>query len=141
VIQFNRKFDPREKKLSIFDLDGTLIDSRQDLINSVNATLRHFERPELPSEVITAYVGDGPSMLVRRALGDPKDKCLLREATDFFLAVYSVHRLDCTRTFLARTFALLCQPFRPFHKGLEEFSGVCIQSGVAENPFLPGRLT
>jgi len=38
-------------------------------------------------------------------------------------------------------FCILCQSFRPFHKGLEEFSGVRIQSGVAENPLLPGRVT
>jgi len=99
VIQFNRQFDPRKMKLLIFDLDGTLIDSRTDLIHSVNAMLRHFERPELSPEVITAYVGDGPRMLVRRALGDPKDECFLRVALEFFLAFYSVHNLDYTRTF------------------------------------------
>jgi hypothetical protein len=38
-------------------------------------------------------------------------------------------------------FCTLGQPFRPFHKGLKDFSGVCIQSGVAENPFLPGHMT
>ena len=99
MIQFNRKFDPEEMRLLIFDLDGTLIDSRQDLINSVNATLRHFGRPELPAETITAYVGDGPSMLVRRAFGDTADLRRLREATEFFLADYSIHRLDNTRAF------------------------------------------
>jgi phosphoglycolate phosphatase len=99
VIQFNRQFDPRKMKLLIFDLDGTLIDSRWDLIHSVNAMLRHFERADLPPEVITAYVGDGPPMLVRRALGHPKDERFLREALEFFLAFYSVHSLDCTRTF------------------------------------------
>ncbi len=99
MIQFNRQFDPRKMKLLIFDLDGTLIDSRWDLIHSVNAMLRHFARPELPPEVITAYVGDGPRMLVRRALGDPKDERFLREALEFFLAFYSVHSLDYTRTF------------------------------------------
>ena len=38
-------------------------------------------------------------------------------------------------------FCILCERFRPFHKGLEDFSCVRIQSGVAENPFLPGRVT
>jgi len=99
VIQFNRQFDPRKMKLLIFDLDGTLIDSRWDLINAVNAMLRHFERPELPPEVITAYVGDGARMLVRRALGHTKDEHFLQEALEFFLAFYSVHNLDYTRTF------------------------------------------
>ena len=38
-------------------------------------------------------------------------------------------------------FCILRQRFCPFHKGLEDFSGVRIQNGVAENPFLPGRMT
>ena len=71
MIKFHRQFDPRQIKLLIFDLDGTLIDSRLDLIHSVNAMLKHFGRPELPGDVIASYVGDGAPMLVRRALGDP----------------------------------------------------------------------
>ena len=38
-------------------------------------------------------------------------------------------------------FCILCQRLRPFHKGLEDFSSVRIQSGVAENPLLPSRVT
>jgi phosphoglycolate phosphatase len=66
MIKFNGKFDPRKIKLLIFDLDGTLIDSRLDLVHSVNAMLRHFGRPELPGDVIVTYVGDGaPSAIPR----------------------------------------------------------------------------
>ena len=45
-----------------------MIDSAQDLCNSVNATLTHFGRPPLPDEVIAGYIGNGALMLVRRAL-------------------------------------------------------------------------
>jgi phosphoglycolate phosphatase len=83
-------------KLVIFDLDGTLIDSRLDLIHSVNATLRHFERPELPGDVVASYVGDGAPMLVRRALGDPEDQAFFKQALDFFLSYYREHKLDHT---------------------------------------------
>jgi phosphoglycolate phosphatase len=93
---FNREFDPRSMKLVIFDLDGTLIDSRLDLIHSVNAMLRHFHRPELPGDVVASYVGDGAPMLVRRALGDPKDQTFLQQALNFFLAYYREHKLDNT---------------------------------------------
>lgn len=99
MIRFNRKFDPKQMRLLIFDLDGTLIDSRQDLINSINTTLRQFGRPGLPAEVIAAYVGDGPSMLVRRAFDGSANQRLLREASEFFLADYSIHQLDNTRAF------------------------------------------
>src|SRR5256885_2377676 len=96
MIQFNRQFDPHKIKLLVFDLDGTLIDSRLDLIHSVNAMLRHFQRPELPGDVVASYVGDGAPMLVRRALGDPKDQVFLQQALNFFLAYYREHKLDHT---------------------------------------------
>ena len=83
----------------IFDLDGTLIDSRLDLIHSVNAMLRKFNRPELPGEVVASYVGDGAPMLVRRALGDPNDEKFVKEALDFFLAYYREHKLDNTHAY------------------------------------------
>jgi phosphoglycolate phosphatase len=96
MLRFNRQFDPRAMQLIIFDLDGTLIDSRLDLINSVNAMLRHFKHPELPGEVVASYVGDGAPMLVRRALGDPDDAGFFKEALEFFLAYYREHKLDHT---------------------------------------------
>src|SRR5208337_3297917 len=85
MIRFHRQFDPQTIKLLIFDLDGTLIDSRLDLVHSVNATLRHFKRPELPGDVIASYVGDGAPMLIRRALGDPRDETFLKEALEYLL--------------------------------------------------------
>jgi len=99
MIKFNRQFDPREIKLLIFDLDGTLIDSRLDLIHSVNATLRHFGRPELPGDVVASLVGDGAPVLVRRALGDPRDEGLVKEALEHFLGYYRVHKLDHTHLY------------------------------------------
>jgi len=93
---FSSPFDPHSIKLVIFDLDGTLIDSRLDLINSVNAMLRHFKHPELPGEVVASYVGDGAPMLVRRALGDPEDEKFFKNALEFFLAYYREHKLDHT---------------------------------------------
>ena len=99
MIRFNRKFDPRLIKLLIFDLDGTLIDSRLDLIHSINAMLRHFKRSELPGDVVASYVGDGAPMLVRRALGDPKDEAFLKEALEYFLGYYRVHKLDFTHVY------------------------------------------
>lgn len=92
----NDPFDPLSIRLVIFDLDGTLIDSRLDLINSVNAMLRHVNHLELPGEVVASYVGDGAPMLVRRALGDPEDENFFRNALDYFLSYYREHKLDHT---------------------------------------------
>ncbi|MEO8726404.1 MAG: HAD hydrolase-like protein [Acidobacteriaceae bacterium] len=92
----NRPIPFRDLRLFIFDLDGTLIDSRVDLANAVNAMLRQVERPELLHQTIATYIGDGAPMLVRRALGDPDDENFVQHALDLFLAYYRQHKLDHT---------------------------------------------
>lgn len=88
---------PAERiRLIVFDLDGTLIDSRLDLTNSINAMLTEFDRQPLPEEIIATYIGDGAAMLVRRALGDPDDEPLVESALEHFLAHYREHKLDHT---------------------------------------------
>lgn len=99
MIRFLRPFDPHSIRLLVFDLDGTLIDSRLDLIHSVNATLRHLGRPELDGELVASYVGDGAPALVRRALGDTDDEGLLARALEYFLGYYRVHKLDHTTVY------------------------------------------
>ncbi len=87
-------------RLIAFDLDGTLIDSSVDLCNSINAALAHFNKPRLPEAVIATYIGDGASMLVRRALGDPEgdihDEEYVAEVLTYFLDYYRIHKLDFT---------------------------------------------
>jgi len=99
MIRVNRAFDAAKIRLVLFDLDGTLIDSRLDLVHSINAMLRHLSRPELPGDVIATYVGDGAPMLVRRALGDPEDDAYVHRALDFFLLYYREHKLDHTHVY------------------------------------------
>jgi phosphoglycolate phosphatase len=99
MIRKNRSFDPGRIRLLLFDLDGTLIDSRLDLIHSVNATLRHLGRPELPGDVIASYVGDGAPVLVRRALGDPDDQSQVDAALNYFMSYYREHKLDHTHIY------------------------------------------
>jgi phosphoglycolate phosphatase len=83
-------------RLIVFDLDGTLIDSRRDLATAVNGMLAEMQRPALPESVIAEYVGDGAGMLVRRALGDPEDEALVADGLERFLASYRKHMLDHT---------------------------------------------
>ncbi|HWZ44012.1 MAG TPA: HAD-IA family hydrolase [Candidatus Saccharimonadales bacterium] len=96
MILKNRPIPIERIKLLIFDLDGTLVDSRLDLANSINATLRHCGKHELPNDVIASYIGDGAPMLVRRALGDPDDESYVQKAIEFFLLYYREHKLDNT---------------------------------------------
>jgi phosphoglycolate phosphatase len=96
MIRKNRSIPTHAIKLLVFDLDGTLVDSRIDLANSVNAMLRHYGRPELPLDVIASYIGNGAPMLVRRSLGDPDDESFVHEALLYFMAYYREHKLDTT---------------------------------------------
>jgi phosphoglycolate phosphatase len=100
MIQIRRAFDPQTIKLVIFDLDGTLIDSRLDLVHSVNAALRHIGRPELPDDVIASYVGDGAPVLIQRALGgEAVDETIVRDGLQYFLSYYREHKLDHTTVY------------------------------------------
>jgi phosphoglycolate phosphatase len=80
----------------IFDLDGTLIDSKLDLIHSVNATLIEMGREKLSDEVISSYIGHGALILVSRALGGATTEEELARALNFFLSYYEEHKLDNT---------------------------------------------
>jgi phosphoglycolate phosphatase len=86
-------------KALIFDLDGTLIDSKLDLVISVNAMLNCMGRKELPEETIASYVGSGAAVLVSRALGDLRGEEELKKALAMFLEHYSQHKLDNTRVY------------------------------------------
>jgi phosphoglycolate phosphatase len=100
VIRTLRPFDPHSIKLVIFDLDGTLIDSRLDLVHSVNAALRHIGRPALADDVIASYVGDGAPILIQRALGgETVDETMVRKGLEFFLSYYREHKLDHTTVY------------------------------------------
>jgi len=100
MIRIRRAFAPHTIRLVIFDLDGTLVDSRLDLVHSVNAALRHIERPELPDDVIASYVGDGAPILIQRALAaEAQDEALVRRGLEFFLSYYRAHKLDHTKIY------------------------------------------
>jgi phosphoglycolate phosphatase len=82
-------------ELLIFDLDGTLIDSSRDLVDSVNAMRVWMQLPALTDEIVHSYVGDGAPTLVRRALPglDPEEH---ERALRYFLTYYRDHMLDAT---------------------------------------------
>ena len=82
--------------LLVFDLDGTLIDSRLDLANSVNATRARMGMPPLANERVYSYVGNGAPVLIRRALGDSATEAAIEQALGFFLEYYRGHHLDNT---------------------------------------------
>ena len=80
----------------IFDLDGTLIDSKLDLIRSVNAMLHEMGREPLHEDTISGYIGHGAPQLVGRALGQAATEQERERALKFFLAYYEDHKMDST---------------------------------------------
>lgn len=83
----------RNYKLVVFDLDGTLIDSRMDLVVSVNATRQHYSLDDLDSPTVESYVGNGAAVLIRRAMGNGFSDDDLAGALDYFIQYYREHSL------------------------------------------------
>src|SRR5580658_3501043 len=137
MIRTLRAFDPHSIKLVIFDLDGTLIDSRLDLVHSVNAALRHIGRPELPDDVIASYVGDGAPILIQRALGgEATDEALVRKGLEFFLSYYRAHKLDHTTVYagISETLAAIQNSASPSKNGTPRKMAV-----LSNKPVVPSR--
>jgi phosphoglycolate phosphatase len=83
-------------RLLIFDLDGTLIDSKLDLALSVNDARAHLGLAPLDHEQIFGYVGQGAPMLIRRSLGPEATETDVERALTYFLDYYRAHMLDHT---------------------------------------------
>jgi phosphoglycolate phosphatase len=88
-----------EIRARIFDLDGTLIDSKLDLALAVNAALTEMGRAPLPHDRIFGYIGQGAQCLITRSLGPgaTEDEC--RRSLQFFLEYYALHKLDNTAVY------------------------------------------
>src|ERR1043165_1823738 len=80
-------------ELVVFDLDGTLVDSKMALAQAVNATRADAGLPPLPDDTVFAYVGNGAPTLVRRALGEGFDDQQVARSLQFFLDYSRTHML------------------------------------------------
>lgn len=90
----------------IFDLDGTLIDSKLDLAFAVNAMLEHMGRAQHVHETIFSFVGNGAETLVRKSLGEGTTDDDARRGLAYFLSYYRSHMLDNTTLYPGVTEAL-----------------------------------
>jgi phosphoglycolate phosphatase len=85
--------------LVIFDLDGTLVDSKLDLVLSVNAARGLMELPPISDQLVSSYVGNGAPVLMRRALGTEASEADVERGLEFFLKYYRAHMLDNTQLY------------------------------------------
>lgn len=82
----------------IFDLDGTLADTRGDLAASVNAMLRRMGLPERDEPTIVSFIGEGAERLIRRSLG-PRHEERYPEAAPIWREEYAKRLLDQTQLY------------------------------------------
>jgi len=85
----------KEVDTIIFDLDGTLLDSKKDIVNSVNFTLERLNRKEKPFNEIVSYVGHGIREVLSKCL-DSGNKDLLNKAVNMYESYFIEHALDET---------------------------------------------
>jgi phosphoglycolate phosphatase len=113
-------------RLLVFDLDGTLVDSRQDLVDSANALIEERGGAALPADAIAKMVGEGAVTLVRRALEAahlPPDEA----AVERFLKLYDDRLLRTTR------------PYAGIPHVLEELAGEAVLGVLTNKPLAPAR--
>jgi len=85
----------KDIEIIIFDLDGTLVDSREDIANAVNFTLKQIGLKEKSISKISSYIGTGIEELIRKSLGK-KQEALLKRALSIFIEYYRKHSTDNT---------------------------------------------
>ena len=83
-------------KTYIFDLDGTLLDTLQDLASSVNYALRHHHMPEHSIDDIRRFVGNGVRLLMERSVPDGAANPQFESTFATFREYYMLHSLDTT---------------------------------------------
>ena len=83
----------------IFDLDGTLLDTLQDLANSVNIALEDFGQPVCTVEEVRAFVGNGVRKLMQRAVPEGTDEDLGERIYERFLEVYDREKNHYTKPY------------------------------------------
>ena len=83
----------------VFDLDGTLIDSRRDITTAINLMREGYGLPPLSLEQVVRMVGEGARVLIERAVGSELPAGLLDEALSRYLAHYDAVCLDATRPY------------------------------------------
>ncbi|MBQ9912835.1 MAG: HAD family hydrolase [Clostridia bacterium] len=83
-------------KTVIFDLDGTLLDTLDDLMNSVNFALREFSFPERSRNEIRSFIGNGVIKLMERSTPDDTDSQTQEKCLECFRRHYLMHMADNT---------------------------------------------
>ncbi|MEA2692519.1 MAG: phosphoglycolate phosphatase [Acidobacteriota bacterium] len=93
-------FPPHRPAALVFDLDGTLIDSRRDITTAINRMRGGYGLPPLGLEQVVSMVGEGARVLIERAVGGELPPEELDPALRRYLALYDEVLLDTTQPYL-----------------------------------------
>ncbi|MCI6497620.1 MAG: HAD-IA family hydrolase [Lachnospiraceae bacterium] len=83
----------------VFDLDGTLLNTLEDLKNSTNYVMREFDFPERTLDEVRRFVGNGIMKLIQRAVPDGTNDDTVKNAFDCFMEHYDKHCMDNTKPY------------------------------------------
>lgn len=83
----------------LFDMDGTLMNTLEDMADSVNAILRQLGHAERSLDEVRAFVGNGAEMLVRRAMPDGSSEAEIAQALGLYQPYYAAHCQEKTRAY------------------------------------------
>ncbi len=86
-------------KLVVFDLDGTILNTLEDLADSTNYALRENGLPERSIEQVRCFVGNGIRKLMERAVPEGTEEAVIRCVHESFTAHYKVHCADKTKAY------------------------------------------
>ena len=86
-------------ELIVFDMDGTILDTLEDLKNSMNHTLRLHHMPERTLDEIRSFVGNGIRKLIERAVPIGTSEHKIYEIHGDFMKHYEIHCADCTKPY------------------------------------------
>lgn len=113
------------KKVIIFDLDGTLLNTIEDLAAATNYALKELKLPTYSVATIQSFVGNGIGLLIKRALGK-ENEYLFEEALSLFKNYYALHIHDFTK------------PYPNIIETLKELKKLDFKIGIVSNKFQKG---
>lgn len=99
IILRREVFIKMKKVTVIFDMDGTILDTLEDLYLCVNETLRHFGYPEKTKDEIRQFVGNGVYNLIRLALPDGEANPDFEKVLEYNKELYAKHANDHTKPY------------------------------------------
>lgn len=126
----------------IFDLDGTLLDTLEDLADAANATLRYFAFPEHPVDAYKYFVGEGLKTLMQRIVPDDQTdqrtlKLYMAKFTEFYQNTWNKRSVPYTGILqMVETLSHAGLKLAVLSNKPHAFTKICVETYFPENPFL-----